>query len=215
MSSKLSVSERTRDPERSKTAILDAAEALFAQKGFEGVSFAEIGAKAGVSRGTPGYFFGSKEELYRAVLERSMDKGIQVLRSLEPLALEVPLEQGVELAVRGYMGFLLDNPNFMRLVSWEALSEGRFLRESRGNTQVFRGSAAVINQILGQSLPGLSNGVHGMLSLMGLCWFPLANAENLRDALGFDVRAPEHLEAHVQHIIALLLHGIRGQKEGS
>ncbi|NJL73405.1 MAG: helix-turn-helix transcriptional regulator [Candidatus Competibacteraceae bacterium] len=61
---------RTRDAERSREAILSAAEELFAQKGYEATSLQEIGELAGVSRGTPGYFFGAKEHLYQAVLER-------------------------------------------------------------------------------------------------------------------------------------------------
>ncbi|MDP9362946.1 MAG: TetR/AcrR family transcriptional regulator, partial [Chloroflexota bacterium] len=65
------VSGRTRDADRSREAILDAAEALFAERGYEGASLQEIGRAAGVSRGTPGYFFGSKERLYQAVLERA------------------------------------------------------------------------------------------------------------------------------------------------
>src|SRR5687767_2430630 len=62
---------RGRDAARSREAILDAAEVLFAAQGFATTSLQEIGERAGVSRGTPGYFFGSKEALYRAVLERA------------------------------------------------------------------------------------------------------------------------------------------------
>ena len=63
--------ERTaRDAARTRKAILDAAEALFAERGFDAASLADIGRQAGVSRGAPNYFFGSKVNLYRAVLER-------------------------------------------------------------------------------------------------------------------------------------------------
>jgi AcrR family transcriptional regulator len=59
-----------RDGERSKEAILSAAEDLFARQGFEGTSMQEIGEAAGVARSTPAYFFRSKEALYEAVLAR-------------------------------------------------------------------------------------------------------------------------------------------------
>lgn len=62
---------RQRDADRSRAQILDAAERLFAERGFEGVTLAQIGAGAGVSRGTPGYFFGTKNDLYREVLRRA------------------------------------------------------------------------------------------------------------------------------------------------
>ncbi|MBA3443955.1 MAG: helix-turn-helix transcriptional regulator, partial [Gemmatimonadales bacterium] len=52
--------DKERDPKRSRAAILDAAERLFADQGYGATSLSEVGAIAGVSRATPGYFFGSK-----------------------------------------------------------------------------------------------------------------------------------------------------------
>src|ERR1700704_4998678 len=66
----LAARPRIRDAGRSRRAILDAAETLFAERGFEAVSLQEIGEAAGLSRGTPNYFFGSKQDLYVAALER-------------------------------------------------------------------------------------------------------------------------------------------------
>ncbi|MGB6133246.1 MAG: helix-turn-helix domain-containing protein [Acidobacteriaceae bacterium] len=51
----------TRNADRSRTAILQAAEELFAEHGPNGASLAEIGERAGVSRGLPSYFFSDKE----------------------------------------------------------------------------------------------------------------------------------------------------------
>ena len=66
--------DRERNGARTREAILDAAEALFAERGYEATSLNDIGAAASVSRGTPGYFFGSKLELYRAVLARCLEQ---------------------------------------------------------------------------------------------------------------------------------------------
>ena len=60
----------TRDAARTRAAILDAAEQLFAERGFDATSLNDIAREAHVSRATPSYFFGSKEGLYVAVLER-------------------------------------------------------------------------------------------------------------------------------------------------
>lgn len=60
-----------RDPERTREAVLGAAQRaaqrLFARKGYALTSLKAIGEEAGVLRGTPSYFFGSKEGLYVAV----------------------------------------------------------------------------------------------------------------------------------------------------
>lgn len=55
-----------------KTAILDAAEALFAEAGFDASSTRSIAAKAGVNMAMLSYYFGSKDGLYKAVLERGL-----------------------------------------------------------------------------------------------------------------------------------------------
>jgi AcrR family transcriptional regulator len=60
-------SEATRD------RILDAAERLFAAKGFSGTSLREVTASAGVNVAAIHYHFGSKEELLRAVLSRIVE----------------------------------------------------------------------------------------------------------------------------------------------
>lgn len=55
-----------------KQKILDAAQYLFARKGFEGTSLRDITGMAGVNIASINYHFGSKEALLRAVLERKL-----------------------------------------------------------------------------------------------------------------------------------------------
>ncbi len=61
--------DRRKAPE-TKTRILDAAEALFAQRGFDGVSLRDIAQRAGVQLALSHYHFGAKEDLFRAVVDR-------------------------------------------------------------------------------------------------------------------------------------------------
>src|SRR5438094_8613739 len=53
--------------------ILDAAEALFMEHGFEATSLRQITAAASVNLAAVHYHFGSKEELFQAVLTRRLD----------------------------------------------------------------------------------------------------------------------------------------------
>ena len=53
-----------------KERILDAAEQLFAQRGFYGVSLRDITQAAGVDVALVAYHFGGKRELFTAVFER-------------------------------------------------------------------------------------------------------------------------------------------------
>ena len=56
-----------------KTRILDAAEQLFMEHGFEATSLRQLTAAAGVNLAAVNYHFGSKEELFQAVLTRRLD----------------------------------------------------------------------------------------------------------------------------------------------
>jgi len=57
-----------------KVKILDAAESLFADKGFNGTSLREITSLADVNLAAVNYHFGSKKELIKAVMSRYLDE---------------------------------------------------------------------------------------------------------------------------------------------
>lgn len=58
------------DKKPRKVLILDAAESLFAQYGYDGVTLRQITKKAGVDLALANYHFGPKRDLFNAVLER-------------------------------------------------------------------------------------------------------------------------------------------------
>ena len=76
-----------RRPTVTKDRILDAAEALFMEHGFEATSLRAITAAAGVNLAAVNYHFGSKEELFQAVLTRRLDpmnqERVDLLTALE------------------------------------------------------------------------------------------------------------------------------------
>lgn len=61
---------RGKDAEERKKEILDAAEVLFARKGFDETSTGDILEAVGIARGTLYYHFASKEDILDAVIER-------------------------------------------------------------------------------------------------------------------------------------------------
>ena len=64
---------RTRNSERTKERILNAAERLFSERGLDGVSMRDIASAADVQLALLSYYFRSKEGLYRAVFHRRID----------------------------------------------------------------------------------------------------------------------------------------------
>ena len=56
-----------------KSRIVDVAEQLFMEHGFEATSLRQLTSSAGVNLAAVNYHFGSKEELFQAVLTRRLD----------------------------------------------------------------------------------------------------------------------------------------------
>jgi len=63
--------------------ILEAAEHVFAEAGFEGASTAAIARRAGVPKANLHYYFATKEILYRAVIERVLTAWLEAARSFD------------------------------------------------------------------------------------------------------------------------------------
>ena len=73
MAGKVIAISEGRGPIVTKERILDAAETLFMEHGFEATSLRAITTAAGVNLAAVNYHFGSKEELFQAVLTRRLD----------------------------------------------------------------------------------------------------------------------------------------------
>jgi AcrR family transcriptional regulator len=69
------------DPVETRRGILNAAEECFAAAGFVGATTRQVAARAGVNVATLHYHFGSKEKLYRAVLDSATRDDIPFLGS--------------------------------------------------------------------------------------------------------------------------------------
>ena len=57
-------------PGKRREQMLDAADALFAERGYDEVSVEDIASSAGVTRGLVHHYFGGRKEVYIALLER-------------------------------------------------------------------------------------------------------------------------------------------------
>lgn len=217
---------RQRNAARSREAILDAAEWLFAEKGYEATSLKEVGEAAGVSRGTPSYFFGSKEGLYRAVLDRVLrDAGalVELAKANLPVSggEERPPEEAILEAIGPYIDFLACRPSYGRLVERETL--GRAARGSaRGTAEAGeeRHFPPVISMLGTSSVDFLADAMgreaplraadpkHLAASMIALCSFPFMLGGGLARTLGIDPDEPTFVEKWKRHVADLLIHGI-------
>lgn len=77
-------SKREQLRQERRQQILDAALAVFAQKGFHGANVSDVAAHAGVSQGTIYWYFASKDELLEAAIQSFSDGvGQEILIAVE------------------------------------------------------------------------------------------------------------------------------------
>jgi len=197
-----------RDAERSRQTIIDAAERLFADLGYEAVSMERIGRAAGLSRGAPGYFFGSKVALYRAVLQRMFEATEQLVaetnRQLTAVA-DGDLDGALEIVVENLLEFLYERPTFLTLVQREALRRTGLMEGTRAHLTLLRTTLTIAEKLDWTSVA--TNPQQLLLTLLGLCWFPLANPPLIRDLGGQLDRT--FVEARKRHVVALLKAGLK------
>ena len=84
-----------------RARIFDAAECLFAERGFDGASLRDIAAAAGTTAGLVGFHGGAKRDMFRAVIARRAE----ALGALRLAALDAHLAKGADL--RGVLGCCL------------------------------------------------------------------------------------------------------------
>ena len=68
-----------------RRALIDAAIAAIGERGSLDVTVSQIARRAGVSSALAHHYFGNKEEIYIAVLSRTLANWLQPLEDLEPL----------------------------------------------------------------------------------------------------------------------------------
>ena len=203
---------RIRDADRSRETILAAAETLFAERGFEAVSLQEIGDAAGLSRGTPNYYFGSKRDLYVAVLERVFaDREEATAHAFAPVrawcesqragSLRRPLTRAIE----SYMSFLLARPAFVRLIVREELRGGEGLRRAQRESTAMREALAAVRAIAGKRSLRSFDVDDAVLVLVSLTFSPLSQQSTFMAALGRDLRDATVRGQHIRLVVGQML----------
>ncbi|MGB1272396.1 MAG: TetR family transcriptional regulator C-terminal domain-containing protein, partial [Endozoicomonas sp.] len=106
--------------------ILQAAEDEFVASGFKGASIRDIAQRAGLPKANVHYYFNSKVELYRAVLNHIMELWESVFSGLNPD--DDPATAFREF-IQAKMQYCLAHANASRIFSSEILHGGQHIKE--------------------------------------------------------------------------------------
>ena len=190
---------RKRDPEATRARILKAATQEFARYGVAGARGDRIARAARSSERMVYYYFGSKEGLFRAVLEAAYISLQQAERSVH--LDDLPPAQALDEFCRFVWRYYLDHPEFIGLVNTENQHRAAHLKKS---PQLGELVSPIIRLLRGLLARGAAAGVFRRdidpvelyIAIAALGYFYLSNSATLSAVLGRDLRAPEHLEAH-------------------
>ena len=199
---------RTRDADRTQQAILRAAVAEFSDAGLGGARVERIAERAGVNKRLLYYYFGSKDDLFLAVLEqtyadiREAEKALR-LEKLEPTT-------AIRRLVEFTWDYYLANPHFLTLLNSENLHKAAHLKRSSRIRELNSPLVELLGDVLrrGQSAELFHGGVDAVqlyISIASLCYFYLSNNPTLSTIFGRDLRKPAALAERLSHVTEIVL----------
>lgn len=195
---------RRRDAERTRAELLAEATSAFAETGYSGTSVDEIARRSTTTKRMIYYYFGSKEQLYIAVLENSYREIRDAEKKLQVDGLD-PIEALCRIAEVTY-DHHLDHQDFVRLVAVENIHRGRFVKQVDSLRELNAPALQLLDEVLhrgheqGLFRPGIESlDVHLLIS--SYCVFQIANQHTFEYLFDTDLHSPERRE-HLRRTLA-------------
>lgn len=196
-----------------QVCILQVAERLFAEKGFDGTTVRDIAKAAEINIAMVSYYFGSKEKMLEAlVLFRTDDLSIQIENlSKEPLA---PLHK-IGRLVDLYLTRINQNKDIYKIIHFELSSKKRVMNFESFN-QVKKRNSAFLKQIISEGqMRGIFNSEVNIdllvPTILGTFFHFQMNRPYYEDILNlttdeaFDTYVQTDLKKHIQQTIKAIL----------
>jgi TetR/AcrR family transcriptional regulator len=192
--------------ERTRAAVLEAAEAIFAEKGFAATRLEDVADRVGIRRASIVYYFRDKRELYHAVLA-SVFGGL-LARIEEVLSRSDPLPARVEAGVTAWVDYVARRPSIARLILREVADAAPGQRPAiLEHTRPFFG--LIRKQVFQRPDPagaGLLpiDPVHLASTIAGATVFFVAAMPTLVPELALDPVSPERIAAHREEVLRIV-----------
>jgi AcrR family transcriptional regulator len=178
---------------KTREDILKVAYHEFSEKGLAGARIDEIAEKTHTSKRMIYYHFGSKDELYRAVLERAYE----YIRAGEQEARfeDMPPEQALRAIIGHNFDYHFDHPEFVRLVMSENVNKGEHITQISGmrarNQTVIDSLGAILQKGVEQGV--FRAGIDPIdlhMSISALSFYNVSNRYTFLQNFGVDFSKP-------------------------
>ena len=191
--------ERIRDADRTRAELLAVATEVFAEQGLSGARVDEIAERTRTTKRMIYYYFGGKEQLYRAVLEEAY-RGIREAEQSIHAGDLPPIE-----AVRRIAELTFDHhhahPAFIRLVAIENIHRGEHLRKVESMRDLSTPVATLLDDVLarGRDEDSFRDDVDAIdvhMLISAYCVFQVANNSTFGFLFGRDMQSEEIRSRH-------------------
>jgi TetR/AcrR family transcriptional regulator len=201
-----------RDPDRTREAILAAAQHEFAGKGLSGGRVDEIARRARANKRMIYHYFGNKDGLYLAALERVYEdlRGTERTLDLGHLAPEAAIRRLVEFT----FDYSRKHPELINLINNENLHRARYLRRSKKVRELHSPFVKLIDGILRRGVaagvfrPGLDP-VELYITIAAVGYFYLSNNWTLSVIFGRELGTDAACRKRKKHNVDVILNAIR------
>ncbi|MDJ0951156.1 MAG: TetR/AcrR family transcriptional regulator [Alphaproteobacteria bacterium] len=201
-----------RDPARTRERILEAATVEFSEQGLGGARVDAIADRAGTNKRMLYHYFGNKEDLFLAVLERTYESIRSHERELELRNLD-PVAAVRELVLYTFSYFIA-HPEFIRLLNNENLYDAQHVNGSKRIREMHSPLVAQIADVLerGARAGVFRSGVdpvHLYITIAAVGYFYLSNASTLSAIFGRNLRSRKALKERQEHAVDVVLGYLR------
>lgn len=197
-----------RRPDLSRYRILDAAVVEFAENGLSGTRVDAVAERAEINKRMIYQYFGNKDALYQAVLEKVY---CDVWEAEAQLSLEqLPPREALIALVRFVWSYYLDHPEFITLLNTENQLKARYFRNSSLLQEGAANSRPLVEDILrrGEAEGAFRKGVDPTqlsLTITSVCYYYLTNQATSSIVYGQKMMARKALEARLEFNIETIL----------
>jgi AcrR family transcriptional regulator len=203
---------RQQDAEETRNNILEVAAREFADKGLAGARIDEIAEKTASSKRMIYYYFGGKDELYRAVLERSYGQ----IRAREDDANfeTLPADRALIAQIEHTFDYHVEHPEFVRLVMNENIHHGAHIGHVEGLKERNKSVIASLKAIIDK---GAADGIFRIgidpvdlhMSISALCFYNVSNRYTFASNFGVDMSSAKSLKKRRTQITEIVLAWVR------
>jgi len=197
---------------KTRENIIEVAYREFSEKGLAGARIDEIAEQTQTSKRMIYYHFGSKEGLYRAVLERAYE----TIRTQETAArfADMDAEQALRAIIGHNFDYHFEHPEFVRLVMNENVLKGEHIAQMPGMASRNRPVIDALRAILDK---GVAEGVFRTgidpvdlhMTISALSFYNVSNRYTFLQNFGVDFAAPASRARRRVQIIDCVMHWVK------